>query len=222
MPDWFRLDRTEGQEHALYVAAEKDTLRQQLTGWLSDLGIPVLVVRGFGSQSYADVVRERTAHQHREAHLAYIGDLDASGMDTERDWVARTGCWSRTERVLLTYDQVHAYGLPATESKRGDPRRSAFACRYGFDPRRPVQREGRPWSRPSSSAWSSPPSPCTPTVTSSPGRPPTRKSNAAPSPPSWRDGTRWAGERRRSTGRTSDGGPWLSVAAGEAGAHRQG
>ncbi|WP_234438749.1 hypothetical protein [Streptomyces sp. NRRL S-340] len=22
MPDWFRLDRTEGQEHALYVAAE--------------------------------------------------------------------------------------------------------------------------------------------------------------------------------------------------------
>ncbi|MCL8015849.1 hypothetical protein [Streptomyces sp. AS02] len=30
-PDWFRLDRTEGQEHALYVAAEKDTLRQLLT-----------------------------------------------------------------------------------------------------------------------------------------------------------------------------------------------
>ncbi|MFF1779805.1 hypothetical protein [Streptomyces virginiae] len=25
MPDWFRLDRTAGREHALYVAAEKDT-----------------------------------------------------------------------------------------------------------------------------------------------------------------------------------------------------
>ncbi|WP_329447871.1 dsDNA nuclease domain-containing protein [Streptomyces sp. NBC_01426] len=37
MPDWFRLDRTAGQEHALYVAAEKDTLRQQLTGWLGDV-----------------------------------------------------------------------------------------------------------------------------------------------------------------------------------------
>ena len=61
MPGWFRLDRTRGQSHALYVAAEKDTLRQLLTGWLADLGIPVLVVRGFGSQSYADVVRERTA-----------------------------------------------------------------------------------------------------------------------------------------------------------------
>ncbi|MFE2638408.1 hypothetical protein ACFXKF_27245 [Streptomyces scopuliridis] len=61
VPDWFRLDRTRGQEHVVYVAAEKDTLRQLPTNWLADLGIPVLVVRGFGSQSYVDVVRERTA-----------------------------------------------------------------------------------------------------------------------------------------------------------------
>lgn len=31
-PDWFGLDLTHGQSQALYVAAEKDTLRQQLTG----------------------------------------------------------------------------------------------------------------------------------------------------------------------------------------------
>ncbi|MFE3142968.1 hypothetical protein [Streptomyces scopuliridis] len=43
VPDWFRLDRTRGQEHAVYVAAEKDTLRQLPTDWLADLGIPVLV-----------------------------------------------------------------------------------------------------------------------------------------------------------------------------------
>lgn len=59
MPDWFGLDRTAGQEHALYVDAGKDTLRQQLTGWLAYAGIPVLVIRGFGSQSYADVVHDR-------------------------------------------------------------------------------------------------------------------------------------------------------------------
>lgn len=55
--------------------------------------------------------------------------------------MTRTGCWSRTERVLLTYDQVRAYELPATEGKQGDPRWPAFARRYGFDPRRPVQWE---------------------------------------------------------------------------------
>ncbi|MFJ2398790.1 hypothetical protein ACIOTI_39500 [Streptomyces sp. NPDC087843] len=70
-----------------------------------------------------------------------VGDFDCSGEDIERDWVAPTGCWSRTERVLLTYDQVRAYELPATEGKHGDPRWPAFARRYSFDPRRPVQRE---------------------------------------------------------------------------------
>ncbi|TXS81073.1 hypothetical protein EAO76_01300 [Streptomyces sp. sk2.1] len=43
--------------------------------------------------------------------------------------------------MLLTYDQVRAYGPPATEGKSGDPRWPAFARRYGFDPTRPVQWE---------------------------------------------------------------------------------
>lgn len=44
-------------------------------------------------------------------------------------------------RVLLTYEQVRAYGLPATEGKSGDPRWLAFARRYGFDIARPMQWE---------------------------------------------------------------------------------
>ena len=43
--------------------------------------------------------------------------------------------------MLLTYDQVRAYRLPATEGKRGDPRWPAFARRYDLDPARPVQWE---------------------------------------------------------------------------------
>ncbi|MFF2927135.1 hypothetical protein ACFVTP_32820 [Streptomyces celluloflavus] len=140
-PAWFRLDRTEGQQHALYVAAEKDTLRQLLTDWLAPYGIPVLVVRGFGSQSYVDVVRDRTAGDPREAHLAYVGDFDCSGEDVERDWVERTGCWSRVTRVLLTHEQAQEYALPATAGKRDDPRWPAFARRYGFDIDHPVQWE---------------------------------------------------------------------------------
>lgn len=43
--------------------------------------------------------------------------------------------------MQLTYDQVRAYALPATESKQGDPRWPTFADRYGFDPARPVEWE---------------------------------------------------------------------------------
>ncbi|MEU2872829.1 hypothetical protein ABZ769_27080 [Streptomyces olivoreticuli] len=58
----------------MYVAAEKDTLRQLLTGWPAEYSIPVLVVRGFGSQSYVDVVRDRVATDPREAVLLVVGD----------------------------------------------------------------------------------------------------------------------------------------------------
>ncbi|WP_224291358.1 hypothetical protein [Streptomyces olivaceus] len=146
---------------------------------------------GFGSQSYADVVRDRVAHEQREARLLVVSGFDCSGEDIERDWVERTACWSSVTRVLLTYDQVvHDYELPATEGKRGDPRWPAFARRYGFDTEHPVQWEVEalepdelrrlvlaavdPYSQ---------------------SRPPGRRSNAAPWPPSWTAGTRRAGER---------------------------
>lgn len=141
VPDWFALDRTVGQKTAVYVACEKDTLRAQLTGWLQETGIPVLVVRGFGSQTYVQVVRERIARDPRSTALLYVGDFDASGADIERDWVARTACWNSVERVLLTHDQVREHALPAATGKAGDPRWPAFARRYQLDPARPVQWE---------------------------------------------------------------------------------
>jgi hypothetical protein len=137
----FRLDRTRGQPIALYLGAEKDTLRAMLTSWTEDLGLPVLVIRGFGSQSYADLVRDRALCEERPVHLAYIGDLDASGTDIERDWVARTACWDQVTRIAVTFDQVAAYDLPPAPGKAGDPRWPGFAARHGLDPVRPVQWE---------------------------------------------------------------------------------
>lgn len=57
------------------------------------------------------------------------------GADIERDCVARTACWSRVERVLLTHDQVRAYDRG--EGRR--PRWAGFARRYGLDAGQPVQ-----------------------------------------------------------------------------------
>ncbi|MFE1787880.1 hypothetical protein ACFW7J_05630 [Streptomyces sp. NPDC059525] len=95
--------------------------------WLEFAGIPVLVVRGFSSQSYADVVRDRVNREYCGARLAVVGDSDCSGEDIERDWVERTDCWSSVTWVLLTYEQTREYGLPTTERKRDDSRGPAFA-----------------------------------------------------------------------------------------------
>ncbi|WP_026316743.1 hypothetical protein [Actinokineospora enzanensis] len=73
VPSWYRRDRTTGQDTALYVAVEKDTLRLQVPDWLDDFGVPVLVVRGYGSQSYADVVTRRVATDPRPACCSTSG-----------------------------------------------------------------------------------------------------------------------------------------------------
>jgi hypothetical protein len=132
----------EHQPVALYLAAEKDTLRAQITGWTEQYGLPVLILRGFSSETYVRRVRERLAAESRPVVLAFIGDHDASGEAILADWMNRTrGCWSSVEQIALTHEQVITYGLPPAPGKAADPRWPAFAARHGLDPAAPAQWE---------------------------------------------------------------------------------
>jgi hypothetical protein len=133
LPALYRRDRTEYQAAALYLAAEKDTLRALLADWAGEYGVPVLVLRGFSSETYVRRVRERVSADPRPAVLAYVGDHDASGEAILADWMARTGhCWASVDQIALTRDQVFAYGLPAAPGKASDPRWPAFAAIGSF------------------------------------------------------------------------------------------
>ncbi|MET9249763.1 hypothetical protein [Nonomuraea sp. NPDC003709] len=86
--------------------------------WTFEYGLPVLVLRGFSSETYVRRVRERLAADPRPAVLAYVGDYDASGEAILTDWLARTsGCWLAVEQIALTHEQVLEYGLPAAPGK---------------------------------------------------------------------------------------------------------
>lgn len=127
----YRRDRTEGQELTLYVAVEKAGMAAQLDAWYSPLGLPVLALGGYSSQTLADDVVGDVERQRRPAVLLYAGDHDASGEDIDRDFVARTDCWAKVERVALTAAQVNTYGLPPLPGKPGDSRSGAFRARHG-------------------------------------------------------------------------------------------
>ncbi|WP_210435449.1 hypothetical protein [Saccharopolyspora sp. ASAGF58] len=58
----------------------------------------------------------------RAAVLLFAGDLDPSGVDLERDFLARTACWDHAERVSLTAEHVREYDLPPQPGKGTDPR----------------------------------------------------------------------------------------------------
>src|SRR4051794_34898742 len=102
----YRRDRMEGQSVSLYLGVEKAGIVEQLQTWFGALGVPVLALGGYGSQTYVDDVSADVRAAGRPAVLLYAGDHDASGEDIDRDFVARTSCWSEVRRVALTAVQV--------------------------------------------------------------------------------------------------------------------
>jgi transposase-like protein len=129
--NWYRRDRTEGQPVAIYIAVEKAGLVEQLRAWFSDLGIPIIALGGYASQSYVKMVQDDVDADGREAILLYAGDYDPSGEDIDRDFIARSDCWSRVERVALTTEQVIAHNLPPMPGKQTDPRAAGFIATHG-------------------------------------------------------------------------------------------
>jgi len=129
--DDFRRDRTEGQPYSLYLAVEKAGLVEQLRVWFGDeLGIPILPLGGYSSETFE---REVNAHLHRygrPAVLLYAGDLDPSGEDIERNFLERTN-FDTSEKIALTRLQAIEHDLPPMPGKREDTRSGGFIEKYG-------------------------------------------------------------------------------------------
>jgi hypothetical protein len=127
----YRLDRTAEQDVSIYIGVEKAGLVMQLQSWFGDLGIPILALGGYSSQTYVDEVADDVAGRGRRAVLLYAGDFDPSGEDIDRDFEKRSDCWDEVVRVALTADQVNEYRLPPAMGKATDTRADAFVARHG-------------------------------------------------------------------------------------------
>lgn len=128
---FYRRDRAEGQEVCLVLGVEKATLTAQVADWYSDYGWPVVTLRGYSSQTYADDVRALVVEDGRPGVLLYAGDLDPSGEDISRDFVDRTGCWTHVERIAVRPEHVERFNLPPLPGKATDSRARRFVERHG-------------------------------------------------------------------------------------------
>ena len=127
----YRRDRTENQDVSIYLGVEKKGIVAQLESWFGHLGLPILALGGYSSQSYVDEVVEDVEAEDREAILIYAGDFDPSGEDIDRDFLARTNCFDKVVRVALNADQVVEYSLPPQPGKATDTRAASFVARHG-------------------------------------------------------------------------------------------
>jgi len=158
MAGYYRRDRTEGQPYYIALAGEKATLLAQLNNWFFERGLPVILTRGYGSQSYVDEVMSKvlTEREGRSTVLVYAGDLDPSGMDIIRDFTQRCPVWDKVIQIAVNIEQVERtrghvreflnlakitpaddpdkFIFPAGHKKAGqykDSRSPAFIARYG-------------------------------------------------------------------------------------------
>jgi hypothetical protein len=128
----YRCKRTEGQEYAIYLGVEKSGIVEQLKSWFAELGLPILALGGYSSQTYVDEVNDHAARQDRPAVLLYGGDFDPSGEDIDRDFEERSnGAFDDVVRVALSGDQVVSFGLPVNPGKATDARAGGFIARHG-------------------------------------------------------------------------------------------
>ena len=127
----YRRDRTENQEYTIYLGVEKRGIVEQLRMWFGqDLGIPILALGGYASQTYVDKIRQDREDQGRPGILIYAGDFDPSGEDIIRDFEKRLGCMEEVRRIALMAKQVEEYDLPALPGKATDSRAAGFIARH--------------------------------------------------------------------------------------------
>jgi hypothetical protein len=111
----YRRDRTQGQDVSIYLAVEKAGIVNQFQQWFGDpMGIPILALGGYASQSYVNTIKAHVRAQDRPAILLYGGDHDPSGWDIPRDFLNRTDCWKEVRRIGLTPALVRRHRLPHT------------------------------------------------------------------------------------------------------------
>jgi hypothetical protein len=131
----YRKDRIEGQPVNLYIGTEKNGMVPQLQAWFDILGVPMLGLGGYPSQTYLDEIRRHAMAEYRRTKrrpvLLLAVDFDPSGEDMVRDFDERTGHLFEIVHVALTEEQARDFGLPFDPGKEEDPWAESFRQRHG-------------------------------------------------------------------------------------------
>lgn len=122
-------------QHGEYVEiwCEKDALAGVLLEATARWDVPLMVSRGFSSDSYLYTSAASLALQEKPAHVYLFTDYDAAGLEIDlkiREGLRRFAPDTEIhfERAALTARQVREMGLPAREPKPRDVARGFAVC----------------------------------------------------------------------------------------------
>lgn len=133
----YRLPRWETQTDYVELWVEKDALAGVLRSMANQYHVPMMVNRGYSSQSAMYEASKRYLQRQDDGKtltLLYLGDFDPSGEDMVRDIADRMemfGIDAKVKKIALTLDQVYKYKPPPNPAKHSDPRSRDFIAKYG-------------------------------------------------------------------------------------------
>jgi hypothetical protein len=122
------------QDASVEVYSEKDAIAGLLYEVTAKWDVPLGVLRGYASESFAFEVGDAIARDGRPAFVYHFGDHDPSGVDQFRDFEKKVRSFAPEVdvefiRAAVTVDQIEEYGLPTRPTKKTDTRAKAFAGR---------------------------------------------------------------------------------------------
>jgi hypothetical protein len=128
----YRRDRAEFADVVIYLGVEKAGLVAQLEAAFGALGLPILPLGGWASQTFREQVRREILADGRPAVLIYAGDFDPAGDLIGDSFAEKVGAFAEVVRVGLNIDQL--VGLPVSPfplEKRKHSLIPRFEAKYG-------------------------------------------------------------------------------------------
>ena len=115
------------QEHSehLEIWVEKDALAGVIYPVTAKYGVPLMVSRGFSSETFAFEAAQSYAADGRPVHVYHLGDFDRSGVDAAEDlrkkltgFAAQANVEVNFTRLGVTLEQIRDWSLPTRAPKR--------------------------------------------------------------------------------------------------------
>lgn len=107
------------------VWCEKDALAGCIQPITAEYAVPLMVCRGFTSETFAYEAVESWAQSGKPTYVYHLGDFDRSGQDAAADlerklmgFAAVRGVECHFTKLALTADMVRTFGLPTRPPKR--------------------------------------------------------------------------------------------------------
>jgi hypothetical protein len=131
---YYRQDLWVRSDVYVEVWCEKDALAGVLMPVTREYDVPLMVARGYSSETFAYNAAEAMRETGKPCYVYYAGDLDPSGWQMARSLeqkLAEFGAPVVFERLAVNPEQIQAWDLPTRPSKVSDTRCKAFFAEFG-------------------------------------------------------------------------------------------